>query len=127
MARGAAAQHRGEQPPDFMKMTTEDALEQEMELAPDSMEMTTEDGVEQDMKMVLDSITSLEAEKVISSMRTAKHGTMRTHGSIHALAAVSSTRTTPSTPCSAASRWTASFSSSSTRACCRGKTTTKHR
>jgi ribosomal protein S27AE len=65
VARGVAAQHRGEQPPDFMKMTTEDALEQEMELAPDSMEMTTEDGVEQDMKMVLDSITSLEAEKVV--------------------------------------------------------------
>jgi hypothetical protein len=52
-------------PPDFMKMTTEGALEQEMELAPDSMEMTTEDGVEQDMKMVPDSITSLEAEKVV--------------------------------------------------------------
>jgi hypothetical protein len=52
-------------PPDFMKMTTEGAFEQEMELAPDSMEMTTEDGVEQDMKMVPDSITSLEAEKVV--------------------------------------------------------------
>ena len=50
-------------------MTTEDGLEQEMELAPDSMEIMTEDGVEQEMEMVLDSITSesLEAEKVISS------------------------------------------------------------
>jgi hypothetical protein len=39
VARGVAAQHRGEQPPDFMKMTTEDALEHEMELGPDSVEM----------------------------------------------------------------------------------------
>ena len=74
-------------------MTTEDGLEQEMELTPDSltsesleaekvvspaslelasdsMEMMTEDGVEQEMEMVPDSITSesLEAEKVVSSV-----------------------------------------------------------
>jgi hypothetical protein len=35
---------------------------------------------------------------VISSMRTAKHGIVRTHGDGHALAAVSSTRNTDSAP-----------------------------
>jgi hypothetical protein len=38
-----------------------------MEMVPDSMDMTTEDGLEQEMEMVPDSITSesLEAEKVV--------------------------------------------------------------
>ena len=51
-------------------MTTEDGLEQEMELAPDFMEIMTEDGVEQEMEMVPDSITSesLETEKGVSSV-----------------------------------------------------------
>ena len=48
--------------PDSMKMTTEDGLEQEMELAPDSMEMMTEDGVEQEMEMVPDISTSESLE-----------------------------------------------------------------
>ena len=48
--------------PDSMKMTTEDGVEQEMELAPNSMEMMTEDGVEQEMEMVPDISTSESLE-----------------------------------------------------------------
>ena len=93
-----------------------------LELPPDSMDV-----VPDSMEVVPDSLPPgrLYAVAVVSFMRIAKHGTVHTRGSIHALAVVSSTRTTPSAPCSAASRWTARFSWSSTRACCR--TTPMHR
>ena len=48
--------------PDSMKMTTEDGVEQEMELASDSMELMTEDSAEQEMEMVPDISTSESLE-----------------------------------------------------------------